>query len=226
MEALPKPTVWFEYRVYNPSQVQQLLVAMIEYQKAAEIDSDASIVFQSFPMQTLMGYIHKGGISWPSTFTPFQNIPYNTTFVNSTVGSPYQLVEATAGAQGEAELKFVPSEAIPLATWTDIQNRYASISIALQPDLNTYKETYTTYLEVAKSVAQNFSGVLAYGIQPFTSSAVRRSQRNGGTPLNLTEVSQTCKQASCRRNPLSHQQGLYVKWNGQMKQPAMLLWRP
>ena len=48
-------------------------------------------------------------------------------------------------------------------------------------------------MDIANQVARNFSGLMTYGIQPFTSNAAQQSHRNGDIPLSLTAVSQNCK---------------------------------
>lgn len=79
------------------------------------------------------------------------------------------------------------------------------VSVAHQPDLKAYQDTYNKFVSLAADAIRTYNGSLSYGIQPFTSSAVISSQRNGGTPLGLSRVGQDCEEISTSwMTPMGH----------------------
>lgn len=69
------------------------------------------------------------------------------------------------------------------------------VSVAHQPDLDAYKDTYSKFRSLAADATETYNGSLTYGIQPFSSSAVDQSNQNGGCPLGLKQIGQDCKQS-------------------------------
>lgn len=47
-----------------------------------------------------------------------------------------------------------------------------TVSIAHQPDLKVYQDTYSKLVSLAADAIRTYNGSLTYGIQPFTSRAV------------------------------------------------------
>ncbi|OJD36444.1 fad linked oxidase-like protein [Diplodia corticola] len=172
VNTIPSADCWFEGRVYAPNQTEKLFEAVIKYSAAAENDTSAGLVFNVSPDGTILGFVYGKPVEKPDVYSMFYDIPYTQNYINSTLGNTYEL-------------------ALAFADVTDLSPaRRQIVSIAHKYSLESYKESYATYLNLSSQVTSDFNGSLAYGVQPFTSAAVKQSQQRGGNPLNLTDVSQ------------------------------------
>ena len=66
-------------------------------------------------------------------------------------------------------------------------------AVSYKFDNATLQESYSTYLDLSAQAKKNYNGTMGFVVQPFTSSAVRKSSLKGGNPLGLSAVSQACK---------------------------------
>jgi len=163
--------LWFEILLYSSDQNEAILQAVVDFQAAAENDDYANLVFELTPTFTLVGFIYAKPIVRPPVFHMFYGIPNSGALANSTIGTESQLCQVFASPEG-----------------TPV--RHAGVSIAHRPSIETYRESYADYLNLSTQVAR-FGGSLNYGLQPFSSNAMKTaSWLNGGTPLDLIPVSQ------------------------------------
>jgi hypothetical protein len=51
--------------------------------------------------------------------------------------------------------------------------------------LATLEEGYAAFLDLSSRMAAQFNATMSFGVQPWTSSAVRRGIETGGNPLGL-----------------------------------------
>ncbi|KAI0395378.1 hypothetical protein F5Y17DRAFT_424098 [Xylariaceae sp. FL0594] len=172
INTVPAEKVWFEAFVYDPSQNEALLAAVVEYAKLAEADEAAGLVFNLTPQGGLVGFIYGNATVRPPVYAPFYNITPSATYAPSTVGSWVDLADAFAGATDET-----PSN-------------WMIVSIAHKWSLDALNESYAEWTKLAAQVASSFNATLAFGVQPFTSTAVKNSNAAGGSPLGLEAVSQ------------------------------------
>ncbi|KAL1637024.1 hypothetical protein SLS58_009463 [Diplodia intermedia] len=172
VNTIPAADCWFEGRTYAPNQTEKLFEAMIKYSAAAENDTSAGLVFNISPGESIVAFVYSKPVEKPDVYSMFYDIPYTQNYINSTLGNTYDL-------------------ALAFADVTDLSTaRRQTVAVAHKYSLQSYKESYATYLNLSSQVAKDFNGTLAYGVQPFTSAAVKQSQRRGGNPLDLTDVSQ------------------------------------
>ncbi|KAI0099191.1 hypothetical protein GGR51DRAFT_535828 [Nemania sp. FL0031] len=173
IKTIPVEEIWFEALLYDPSQSEKLFQAVVEYATVAESDTAAGLVFNLTPDAGLVGFIYNKPIVRPAVYQPFYNITPSGVYVNSKVGTWLDLANAFA-------------DTTPLHD----ESRFMIVSIAHEWSLPVLQDSYATYLNLSAQVAREFNATLAYGVQPYSSAAVRHSSTAGGNPLGLKPVAQ------------------------------------
>ena len=69
----------------------QLLAALVKYQKVAESDSKAGLIFSPSPNSTTVGLMYAAPIARPSIFENFYSIPVYHSPVPSNIGTEQEL---------------------------------------------------------------------------------------------------------------------------------------
>ncbi|KAI0882026.1 uncharacterized protein GGS22DRAFT_196179 [Annulohypoxylon maeteangense] len=172
INTIPVAEIWFEALLYDPSESEKLLEAVVEYAAAAENDTAAGLVFNLTPDAGLVGFIYGKPVERPSVYKSFDGIPSNGVYVNSTIGTWLDLADGFAN------------------TTSLTASRYMIVSIAHKWNLPTFQDSYQTYLNLSAQVMKEFNATLAYGVQPYTSAAVKHSAKTGGNPLGLEPIGQ------------------------------------
>ena len=176
VDAIPADEkIWFEARSYTPEQTSALFPALVKYQAAAENDVNANLIFSISNEATIVGFVYFKPTPRPPVYGSFYNLPYNISFINSTVGSNQALVKAFSSVGGTVDA------------------RYNTCSATLKPSVAAYQQSYAKWLEISSNAAKRYNAVMTYGVQPFTSTAVQHGKSRGGNSLGLEEVSQACK---------------------------------
>ncbi|KAL8919469.1 MAG: hypothetical protein Q9208_006754 [Pyrenodesmia sp. 3 TL-2023] len=157
VDAIPSTDIWFEARTYNTNQTGELFQALVKYQAVSEDDINANLVFSIGNEATLL----------------FYNIPFTTSFINSTIGSPQALVEAFSSVGGT------------------VVARYNTCTATLKPDMNSYEQSYAKWLAISAQAAKDFGVITTHGVQPFTSAAAKHGDTRGGNALGLDKVGQS-----------------------------------
>ncbi|KAI0099190.1 hypothetical protein GGR51DRAFT_397511 [Nemania sp. FL0031] len=172
LETVPIDHIWYEARIYAPSENRKLLRAVREYQAAAEEDEKASLAFSLSNNHTIAAFIYSAPVQFPPVFNIFADIPFERHFITPNTGTPYAMVKAFETVLGERP-----------AFKRDI------IAVSTKPDLGLYQESYERWLETSTKALQEFDCMMTFGIQPVTSSAIAKSNARGN-PLGLSPQSQ------------------------------------
>lgn len=69
----------------------QLLAALVDYQKVAESDSKAGLIFSPTPNLTTVGLLYAAPVVRPGLFEKFYSIPAYQTLVSSNIGTEQEL---------------------------------------------------------------------------------------------------------------------------------------
>lgn len=101
LETVPVDRIWFEARIYAPSENRKLLEAVYKYQQAAEKDDSASLAFSLSNDHTFVAFVYSKPAHRPAVFDMFYNITFVKTFIDSSIGSQYDLVTAFASVLGD-----------------------------------------------------------------------------------------------------------------------------
>ncbi|KAL8726337.1 MAG: hypothetical protein Q9166_006785 [cf. Caloplaca sp. 2 TL-2023] len=173
VDAIPSTDLWFEARTYNPDQTPELFKALIQYQAASENDINANLVFSVGNTATLVGFVYAKPVKRPAVYNAFYNIPFNASFIDSTIGQPQALVRAFSSVGGT------------------VVARYNTCTATFKPDINTYEQSYAKWLAISTKAAQDFGAIMTYGVQPFTSAAAKHGDTRGGNVLGLDKVGQS-----------------------------------
>lgn len=108
LETVPVYEIWYEARIYSPTENRKLLKAMHEYQTAAEKDDHASLAFSLSYDHTFVAFVYSSPVERPAVFDMFYGIPIQKTFINSCIGTQFSLVKAFASILGGGTpLKYV-----------------------------------------------------------------------------------------------------------------------
>lgn len=174
VDAVPSTDLWFEARTYNSNQTAELFQALVKYQAASENDINANLVFSIGNEATLVGFVYAKPIKRPAVYSSFYEIPFNMSFINSTIGSPQALVKAFSSVGGT------------------VVARYNTCSASMKPDLGSYEQSYAKWLAISAKAAKDFGAIMTYGVQPFTSTAAKYGDTRGGNALGLEKVGQSC----------------------------------
>ena len=175
VDAIQQGNLWFEARAYTPAQTPALFPALTAYQAAAENDINANLVFSIGNEVTLVGFVYAKPVVQPAVYKSFFSLPYNMTFINSTVAPIQALVEAFSSVGGSAVA------------------RYNTCASSFKPNTASYEQSYKEWLAISEKAATDFGAIMSYGIQPFTSTAAKHGDSRGGNALGLDKVSQSCK---------------------------------
>ncbi len=87
----PTNQVWFEVRVFQSSENENLLRALVDYEAAAAKDSKAGITFSLSLNLSAVGFIYSEPTPRPDVFKSFYSIPSVATQAPSTIGTQAQL---------------------------------------------------------------------------------------------------------------------------------------
>ncbi|KAI1500521.1 putative 6-hydroxy-D-nicotine oxidase [Biscogniauxia marginata] len=161
LETVPIDGIWYESRIYKPSESRRLLKAVQEYQSAAESDEKASFAFSLSNNHTIVAFIYSQPAAYPAVFNMFYHIPFRQHFIKASFGTLYSLAAAR-----------------------DI------IAVSTKPDLSLYERSYDKWLEISEEMLSGFDCMMTFSIQPVTSSAILMSNARGGNTLNLRPESQ------------------------------------
>ncbi|KAI0521218.1 Glucooligosaccharide oxidase [Xylaria bambusicola] len=172
LETVPVDKIWYESRIYGPGESRNLLTAVREYQEHAEEDPRASFAFSLSSNHTIVAFIYSEPVEYPDVFSMFYDIPYERHFIKPTLGTPYTLAAAFEKVLGERP-----------AYKRDI------VAVSTLPDLKLYEEAYDRWLEISSDAMARFDCMMTFGIQPVTSSAVKKSMARGN-PLTFVPESQ------------------------------------
>ncbi|KAL8904440.1 MAG: hypothetical protein Q9207_003269 [Kuettlingeria erythrocarpa] len=173
VDAISSTDIWFEARTYNTNQTAELFQALVKYQAASENDINANLVFSIGNEATLVGFVYAKPITRPAVYNSFYDIPFSTSFINSTIGSPQDLVKAFSSVGGT------------------VVARYNTCSATLKPDMGSYEQSYAKWLVISAKAAKEFGAIMTYGVQPFTSTAAKHGDARGGNALGLEKVGQS-----------------------------------
>jgi hypothetical protein len=80
--------VWFEAVLYDPVQNQKVLRAIKKYQEVAETDDAASFAFSLSNKHTFVAWLYSKPVERPKVYEMFYDIPIQTHFADSKIGSP------------------------------------------------------------------------------------------------------------------------------------------
>lgn len=97
---VPIDNIWFAARIYEPSSNEKILKAIEEWQKAAENEPEGSIVHHIGHKRTLLGWIYSSPVEFPPLFKMFYDIPYESWFVESTIGTVLDFTRNTSKVLG------------------------------------------------------------------------------------------------------------------------------
>ena len=86
LRTVPIDKIWFESRLYDPSQNHAILDAIATWQTVAETDPHASIVHHIGHQKTLLGFIYSKPTPYPDIYKMFYDIPYVGHFHPPTTG--------------------------------------------------------------------------------------------------------------------------------------------
>ncbi|KAI4159471.1 MAG: hypothetical protein LQ342_006550 [Letrouitia transgressa] len=173
VDAIPADqNIWFEARSYTPEQTPALFPALVKYQAAAENDINANLIFSVTNEATIVGFVYFKPTPRPAVYSSFYNLPFNVSFINSTIGSNQALVEAFSSVGGTVDA------------------RYNTCSATLKPNVAAYQQSYSKWLSISSKAAKDYNAMMTYGVQPFTSQAARHGDTRGGNALGLDKVSQ------------------------------------
>lgn len=100
---VPIDKIWFEARIYEPSANVQILRAIEKWQQAAETDSKGSIIHHIGREKTLLGWIYSSPVEFPPLFEMFYDIPYQSWFVESTIGTILDFTRNTSKVLGSQQ---------------------------------------------------------------------------------------------------------------------------
>lgn len=98
---MPVGQIWFEARLYSSSENRNLLRAVREYQTAAKQDKHASLAFSLSHSHTFVAFVYSKPIKQPEVFNMFNDIPFHTIFIESTIRMQYGLVATFATVLGD-----------------------------------------------------------------------------------------------------------------------------
>ncbi|KAI0389234.1 hypothetical protein F5Y17DRAFT_449723 [Xylariaceae sp. FL0594] len=174
LDTLPIDGIWYEARIYAPSENRRLIRAVREYQAAAEEDEKASFAFSLSGNHTIVAFVYSSPVAFPPVFGMFADIPFAGHFIEPSFGTPYTIAKAFEKVLGDRP-----------AFKRDI------IAVSTHSDVDLYLESYDRWLETATEAMAQFDCMMTFGIQPVTSKAIEKSNNaRGGNPLNLVPISQ------------------------------------
>lgn len=101
LETVHVDQIWYEARVYPPSENRKLLRAVREYQTAAEDDDHASLAFSISYDHSFVAFVYSKPMERPAVFDMFYGIPFQKDFIKSSNGSQYSLAAAFASVLGD-----------------------------------------------------------------------------------------------------------------------------
>ena len=101
LETVPIGQVWYEARVYPPSENRKLLRAVREYQVAAEYDVHASLAFSLSYSHKFVAFVYSKPNERPAVFDMFYDIPFQLSFIEPSIRTQYSLVKAFASVLGD-----------------------------------------------------------------------------------------------------------------------------
>ncbi|KAI0425480.1 hypothetical protein F5Y09DRAFT_352244 [Xylaria sp. FL1042] len=179
-KTLPHDKMWFAARLYTSDKNQQLLDALIEYERLSANSTKSSIVYSlSYTGTTapgsFVGFLYLDPVEFPPVFEPFLKIEQALDMINSTIGTVAELTSYYRGKQ-------YPDPGVP-------PMRHYVVSISHKVDDSTYQESFKDFVRVAKKALAS-GWRMTYGSQPITTTAVRKS---ANTPLGLVEIEQDCE---------------------------------
>ena len=85
---VPLHNVWSKFVAYSSSQNEQLLQALVTYQRLAESDPKSNLIFDLNGNTTVIGFLYAAHVASPAVFASFNSIPplaVSSPATNSTV---------------------------------------------------------------------------------------------------------------------------------------------
>ncbi|PKY01601.1 hypothetical protein P168DRAFT_321182 [Aspergillus campestris IBT 28561] len=165
---VPIDKIWFAARIYEPSANGQILKAIEEWQKAAENESRGSIIHHIGHRRTLLGWIYSSPVEFPPLFEMFYDIPYESWFVESTIGTILDFTKSTSNR----------------VLGTPQKLRREAFGMTTRPSADFYTLAYDRWRQVTDELYGQTGCDMGMVVQPLTTSAMKIGRENGGNALN------------------------------------------
>ncbi|KAG6995617.1 DNA-directed RNA polymerase III subunit rpc5 [Physcia stellaris] len=165
----PYGQAWFELNVYEASRMPQLLAALVDYQKIAESDSKAGLIFSPTSNLTTVGLLYAAPVVRPGLFEKFYSIPAYQTLVSSNIGTEQEL-------------------SVGFSSPASKPTRFDIVAASTKVDLELYQEIYAAFQRISSNMTEVTDGdaTMQISLQPVTTHAVLRGRSLGGNALNLS----------------------------------------
>jgi len=88
--------IWAEARIYEPSETNALLEALMLYHEAIEETNKAVLYFHVVEQVTLLVFFYCSPVENPAVFDCFYDIPYKTKLIEAGCKTVYDAIQGIA----------------------------------------------------------------------------------------------------------------------------------
>ncbi|KAF2872236.1 hypothetical protein BDV95DRAFT_492280 [Massariosphaeria phaeospora] len=166
LHTYPDYRVWYNYKVYNTSNVKRVMQATIEVQKAMETNDKIGFFLNQGVGTLTAGLVYREWTTFPAAFRAFDGIPV--------------LLDAIPATNG-TQASFSPALYVRTRGANDQTYRFEIGALTIKPDVQLYQDLQL----VLQQIVGNSNLNLGFTYQPLGAPAARQGQAKSSNAVNI-----------------------------------------